>query len=108
MTRNESECCQCLAALYHEAPGHIAHFLTDSVVGEREESPRLCAKSFNEAWSLGYVTSSVAEAANSRLKRYCPSRNQISLQIEEQAEANRRYLKLAKRENPPIRKFASS
>jgi hypothetical protein len=103
MTSNENECLQRRGDLCHESPGNIPNFLTDSVVGEDEDHLRLCMKALKEAWSLGCITSSVAEVANSRLMRYCAAHNQslaalrqIATQIEEQAEVNRRSVKSVK------------
>jgi hypothetical protein len=62
MTRNENECRRCLAGLYHDASGPIAHFLTDSVIGEEKEHLRLWIKSLEKAWSLESVTSRAEEA----------------------------------------------
>jgi hypothetical protein len=96
MTQNVSECRRCLAVRHYEVSDNIAAILTDSVVGEGEEHLRLRTKSHNKAWSLAYTASSISEPCSGRSQSLAEFR-EIPIQIEEQAEVNRRYLKSLKR-----------
>jgi hypothetical protein len=101
MTRDPAECERCEDFFMCNAPQQLQGFLCTSVFPR--DSFALCTKSHNEAWSLGYNTSSIAEAANSRLKRYCSSKNQslvdlrqVAIDIEDQIHVNAEYLKARK------------
>jgi hypothetical protein len=69
-------------------------------LNEVEDQKQSCTRAFARFWSLGYITSSIAESANSRLKSQMSLRSQSLLdvrqavtRIELQSENNREYLK---------------
>jgi hypothetical protein len=99
MTRDRSECLRLIDNLRQESPEFIRRFLVDFEINNLA----LSTKSHNRAWSLGYITSSIAEASNSRLKTHTSPRNQSLTElrqnandVEDQARVNEQYLKSAK------------
>jgi hypothetical protein len=97
-TRNEEECYRCyeeLVSMCTNLSEKVLGFVND-VWEKRGE----CIKAFCDSWNLGISTSSIAESANSRLKRQAPSGSQslveirkLALELEEQGRINKEWLK---------------
>jgi hypothetical protein len=100
-TRDEVECGMCIDEIMQDAPRSVAEFMNVSII------PKLayCTKSHaKNTWSLGYISSSISESANSGIKRQIYSHGshtlleirQMVANLEEQRNVNRRCLKARK------------
>jgi hypothetical protein len=100
MTRNIDECNRCIDVLLDQSPSFTQQFIRESIIPVLP----LCTKSHNTAWSLGYITSSITEEANSRFKSHLTGRNhslidlrQFAIDMENQLRVDAQYLKASKR-----------
>jgi hypothetical protein len=99
-SRDENEASECLERLMGTPPGEIHTFIERSVIPKLNKISKSGTKT---VFSLGYISSSISESANSRLKVLTTGTNMTLLRMrkmasrqEQQALLNRRWLKLRK------------
>lgn len=94
-TRSKQHCRECLSRL-KEVP-EITGYITEHV---EEKMKHFCKSLLGNAFTCGYITSSISESANNRLKSRMSGRamsladiRELQNEIEEQANTNTRYVK---------------
>jgi hypothetical protein len=95
MTRDPDQCDRYLELLQDHASPEMMRFLRDSVMSKLH----LITKSRNRAFNLGYITSSIAESLNARVKSNISGRNMTLTELrrevitsEAMMATNREYL----------------